>query len=355
MAQKYGFFNSVNHDRVYDAADVAKFLSKYFTNGIFNNGLAVSSNDNMTVSVATGSANINGYSYENTETLTLDIDDADSELNRIDSVIIRLDLTNRQITTQILQGQYASTPSQPSITRSGNTYDLRLANILISSGATRITTEDITDTRFGSDCGNVVQAVQSLDTNDIFLQYETWFNNWFENLEDQLDENQAGHLQNEINDINSDIDDVKATLNKNKPAGVISIYAGSTAPEGWLICDGSAVSRTTYSSLFTAIGTTYGAGDESTTFNLPNLKGKIPVGYNSSDSDFDALGKTGGEKTHTLGITELPKKIIYDEVKSSGEYALLQTGGNKGYVVNSGGQPHNNMQPFIVMNYIISY
>ncbi len=201
MAQKYGFFNSVNNDRVYDASDVARFLSKFFTNGVFNNSLAVSSNDNMTISVATGNANINGYSYENTESLTLDINEADSELDRIDSVIVRLDLTNRQITTQILEGQYATTPSQPSITRTGTIYDLRLANILVSAGSTRITTEDITDTRFGADCGNVTQAVLELDTSEIFAQYEAWFTEWFANLEEQLDTSQAGHLQNEINDI----------------------------------------------------------------------------------------------------------------------------------------------------------
>lgn len=201
MAQKYGFFNSVNNDRVYDASDVARFLSKFFTNGVFNNGLAVSSNDNMTVSVATGNANINGYVYENTESLTLDIDDADSELNRIDSVIVRLDLTNRQITTMILTGLTATTPSQPTITRTGAVYDLRLANISVPAEATRITTEMITDTRFGSDCGNVTQAVLELDTSEIFAQYEAWFNDWFAELQDELDSSQAGHLQNEINDI----------------------------------------------------------------------------------------------------------------------------------------------------------
>lgn len=202
MAQKYGFFNSVNNDRVYDASDVARFLSKFFTNGIFNNSLQVSSNDNMTVSVATGNANINGYSYENTESLTLDIDEADSELDRIDSVIIRLDLTNRQITTMVLTGLTATTPSQPTITRSGNIYDLRLANISVPSGITRITSDLITDTRFGADCGNVTQAVLELSTDEIFNQYEAWFTEWFTNLENQLDDNQAGHLQNEINNIN---------------------------------------------------------------------------------------------------------------------------------------------------------
>lgn len=198
MAQRYGIFNSVNNDRVYDASDVANFLSKFFTNGVFNNSLAVSSNDNMTVSVAVGSANINGYAYENTEVLTLDIDEADNTLSRIDSVICRLDLTNRQITTMILQGNYATTPSQPSIVRSGNIYDLRLANIFVQAEATRITTEDITDTRFGSECGNVTQAVDSLDTTDIFKQYEAMFYSWFNDLQVELDGDVAGNLQDEI-------------------------------------------------------------------------------------------------------------------------------------------------------------
>lgn len=201
MAQKYGFFNSVNNDRVYDASDVAGFLKKFFTNGVFNNSLGVSANDNMTVSVAVGNANINGYSYENTETLVLNIDESDSELGRIDSVICRLDLTNRQITTMILEGSYSSDPSQPSITRTGTIYDLRLANISVPAGATRITTDMITDTRFGADCGNVTQAVLELDTSEIFAQYNKYFNDWFNELQDELNSNQAGHLQNELNNI----------------------------------------------------------------------------------------------------------------------------------------------------------
>lgn len=88
--------------------------------------------------------------------------------------------------------------------------------------------------------------------------------------------------------------------------GMISQYAGATSPNGWLICDGSAVSRTTYSSLFTAIGTTYGTGNGSTTFNLPNLKGRVVVGVDAAQTEFDALGETGGAKTHTLTVAEMP-------------------------------------------------
>lgn len=65
-------------------------------------------------------------------------------------------------------------------------------------------------------------------------------------------------------------------------AGMVMAFAGSTPPTGWLKCDGSAVSRTTYASLFVAIGTKYGAGDGSTTFNLPNLTGRVPLGMDGS-------------------------------------------------------------------------
>jgi microcystin-dependent protein len=90
------------------------------------------------------------------------------------------------------------------------------------------------------------------------------------------------------------------------PTGEISMWATGSAPTGWLICDGSAISRTTYAALFAVIGTVYGAGDGSTTFNLPNLKGRVVVGRDSADADWDTLGETRGSKTHTLTISEMP-------------------------------------------------
>lgn len=83
------------------------------------------------------------------------------------------------------------------------------------------------------------------------------------------------------------------------PIGTISVFSGAIPPAGYLICDGSAISRTTYSELFSIIGTTYGSGDGSTTFNLPNLKGRVVAGQDSSQTEFDTIGETGGEKTIT--------------------------------------------------------
>ena len=71
---------------------------------------------------------------------------------------------------------------------------------------------------------------------------------------------------------------IQTQLNTNTPVGMVSPYAGSSSPTGWLLCDGTAVSRTTYSALFGVISTTYGAGDTSTTFNVPDLRGRTPIG-----------------------------------------------------------------------------
>ena len=145
------------------------------------------------------------------------------------------------------------------------------------------------------------------------------------------------------------------------PIGAITSYAGSTAPTNWLICDGRAISRVTYSDLFNAIGTIYGSGDGNTTFNLPNLKGRVVVGKDTLQTEFDTLGETGGEKTHTLTINEIPShyhSIYVDETGTGGIWGPMGTQqqslqrnaitGNTG-----GGQAHNILQPYITLNYII--
>lgn len=90
-----------------------------------------------------------------------------------------------------------------------------------------------------------------------------------------------------------------------EPAGIIMPFAGTVAPEGYLFCDGSAVSRTTYATLFGVIGTTFGAGDGSTTFNVPDLSGRVPLGVSSTH----LLGTTGGSETVTLTESELPSHV----------------------------------------------
>lgn len=146
------------------------------------------------------------------------------------------------------------------------------------------------------------------------------------------------------------------------PVGSILAYSSTTIPTNWLLCDGRAISRTEYALLFSIIGTTYGVGDGSTTFNLPNLKGRVPVGVDSSQTEFDTLGETGGEKTHTLTIAEMPNHKHRIALDFGGD-ELLDSYSGYSYKNTSqyytpteatgGGQAHNNLQPYITTNYII--
>jgi microcystin-dependent protein len=98
----------------------------------------------------------------------------------------------------------------------------------------------------------------------------------------------------------------QAQMQQADPIGRIEAFGGSTAPAGWLMCNGAAVSRTQYPRLFAAFGTTYGAGNGSTTFALPNASGRVLVGRDASQAEFDQLGETGGHTTHQLSLNEMP-------------------------------------------------
>ncbi len=145
------------------------------------------------------------------------------------------------------------------------------------------------------------------------------------------------------------------------PAGAILAYAGASAPSNWLLCNGQAVSRVTYADLFAVIGTTYGVGDGSTTFNVPDMRGNVPAGYKAADGSFGTLGAAVGEKTHLLDITEVPAHS--HNIKTSGggvgdTHLASQISNGGGFFASEnagGGVAHNNIQPSLVVNFIIRY
>lgn len=151
------------------------------------------------------------------------------------------------------------------------------------------------------------------------------------------------------------------------PIGAIIPYSSNNVPKNWLLANGQEVSRTEYNHLFAIIGTIYGEGDGSTTFNLPNLCGKTIVGLDENDADFNEIGKTLGEKKHKLTLEELPahKPTTEEgEAIACAKYAWNSTGDNfkigneGGYEIKQvgtigGDKTHNNIQPSVVQNYII--
>lgn len=165
---------------------------------------------------------------------------------------------------------------------------------------------------------------------------------------------------------------------ESAPTGVVQMFAGAMAPVGWLLADGSAVSRTTYARLFAILSTTYGVGDGSTTFNLPDMRGRVAVGAGTGPSlTARSRGNTGGEETHALTTAELASHSHTQPTHTHSQKDRVggTVGGNVAYGSNGiidnattststgtaspttntsgSGTAHNVMQPFSVLNYII--
>jgi microcystin-dependent protein len=170
----------------------------------------------------------------------------------------------------------------------------------------------------------------------------------------------AGGLVQVVKDLSGVIQ--TTPIGNGVPTGTILSFGGTAAPTGYLGCDGSNVSRTTYAGLFAAIGVTWGAGDSVTTFGLPNLARRVAVGSGGSGTATlgNAVGNTGGAETHTLITGEIPS---HTHPLSGGPNAVTPasivtvsanatpSSSNTGSA--GGGGAHNNMQPSAVVLSII--
>jgi microcystin-dependent protein len=176
----------------------------------------------------------------------------------------------------------------------------------------------------------------------------------------------------------------------NTPIGTIHQYAGENSPDGWLFCKGQDLLKADYPELYEVLGITYGTPSDGDYFRLPNFAGKVPVGVNYNygsglldDSDLTerGLGEAEGEENHELSIAEMPQHDhgVTDsghthtytvqngtQTSSAGvgatsaeEGTTTTTTGSSttGITIQSrgGGVPHNNMQPYLVVHYIIKY
>ena len=203
MSITSGFFDSVDHDRVYNAEQMSTYFDGLVSDGVYENVgdrfLVSPSSSNMSVSVGSGRAIIKCRWIKNDDTATLTLDPADATLNRIDAIVLRLDTSARSITLTVKKGTAVSgQPSLPAITRTETVHELYLASVLIQKGAASPTS--VTDLRPSTYCGWVTGIIKQVDTADLFRQWQTAydaqyaqfaafiaekeaaFNNWFANL-----------------------------------------------------------------------------------------------------------------------------------------------------------------------------
>ena len=177
--ERSSFFNSISGDRRYKAEDWARYFASFIGNGVFpqpSNGLQVAAGVGMNVIVRPGKAWINGYFYENDSELILPLPTADGVLKRIDRVVLRWDLTGRNIKAKIKSSPPASSPTPPILQRDADAYEICLGDTTINAGVTSISNTNIAEKRFDPNlCGIVTGVVQQIDFSSITAQFDSFF------------------------------------------------------------------------------------------------------------------------------------------------------------------------------------
>lgn len=268
----YGFFwDSENSDRKYNAGSFEMWLKKFFTSGVFYGDCEVTANNDMTVSSAEGYSNVDGKVRLFASEETLVVETAHSTYDRIDTVVIERNDTNREIIRKVVKGGYSSEPEPTAPVRANGVYQLVLAEIYVAAGATSITQSVITDKRADTDvCGFVTCPVDTFDFEVFATQFEAYlaefkansaanfalwertqktnfeaweaaqkddydiweaaaetaFNTWFQGIQDVLDSDTAGHLLNLINMTRDEI--LEGTQGKT------TVYNGNVVTETWV-------------------------------------------------------------------------------------------------------------------------
>ena len=312
----------INDSKAHDAREFTDYFARFVSDGVFAepaNALQVSISG-MVAKVKAGAGFVRGVMIANDSDLSLTIDTTASA--RIDRVVMGVDQSKPSAGIYVLKGTDGTTTA-PELANTNSKRELCLAEIMVTpNGVSRYS-----DTRLTNLCGRA----------------------------------NIGPARN--------------------IAGIIHAYAGSTAPDGYLMCDGAAVSRTTYAALFAVIGTTYGAGDGSTTFNVPDLQGRFPLGAGAGDGlTARTVGQKDGEEGHALTIEEMPAHshvpnadgeyfVTTEDSSANNTRVAYSSSGNRwvnGLTSEShfhhrtrtdtvgSGAAHNNMPPYTVVSYIIS-
>lgn len=202
--EKYFPFGSVAGDREYFAADFAAYFADIISDGVSANGsnLGVTWSSGMTISIGTGFAWIKGHLYQNTTASYYSLT-VGASLPRIDRVVVRLDVANRQIRALVVSGTPASSPVAPALTRTSDVWDIGLATVRVPASAVALESSYITDTRSDNNvCGIVRSPIEKLDASEFFQNSQNAFDEWFLGKKRDAEALTLAKLQAQINAIN---------------------------------------------------------------------------------------------------------------------------------------------------------
>ena len=205
MAFTYGFYNSINGDRRYDAQQMSAIFDGIITDGVFSSvgGIfATVPGEGMTVVVKSGRAWFDHTWSYNDGAMPLSIQAADVTLKRYDAVVLEVNNTEsvRENAIKVIKGTPATNPAKPGMTNTETVHQHPLAYVLIDPGATSITADKI-DIRVGqSDCPFSTAILQTVSITDLFNAWESEFDQWFTNVQAQLEGNIVTNLQKQIDD-----------------------------------------------------------------------------------------------------------------------------------------------------------
>lgn len=266
MSVTYGFFNSYNHDRRYNAEEFSRLFEGIIRDGVFmaiGGTLVVLESSGMTVNVSTGRCWFNNTWLNNDALYPVTIDPAEVVLTRIDAVVVEVNtaLSVRANSIKVVKGVPSSEPERPTLTNYGDVHQYPLAYITVNSGVSAITQVNIENCVGTEACPFITGIIQTANISSLLLQwnaqwaewletqgeattiwkeafqnaFEADFDDWLEHLQTELDDDVAGNLQNQIDDLAElnfkqfyEIQNKSTVINKNSLGTVSSIVETSS-------------------------------------------------------------------------------------------------------------------------------
>ena len=241
MAITYGFYNSMNGDRKYDAVQLSSIFDGVIRDGVFQSiggYLATKPGTGMQVIVSPGKAWFDHTWTVNDADLPLDISPSDLTLSRYDAVVLETDATKavRENSIKVVKGTPASAPQKPTLTNKGDVHQHPLAYILVPGGSSSIQVQNIDIMVGKTECPFVTSILESVSIEALLEKWEGEFRVWFDELQEQMSGDVATNLQNQIT--------------RNAPSiGDIVIYFDSNRTGPWLKCNGQSYDKDRYSEL----------------------------------------------------------------------------------------------------------